>query len=320
MASPSRSLRCLELYANIGATLADWKREAGDGFALVQPLLRDTSGLARRWSRPGKRAMRIVEHDDGRAVAVCDEEMDNPIELSRADRLLWRPCEGILRSHLCRVLGLHETREPTASLPGVLLIGDWRPEPAVSIQASIAAASSSDDLGRLILDVRNKAHRSTILATFTRQHWSPRHEPALADGRVVLLPLEDVLDERDGAWHRLPSWDAFSRQAIPITGAASPSLDLAALNTQVQRLKPMEREAIVALAEKGLVSPTSGRLPGQALLAKWAGNYEPDATFKAAMSNLVKMRLLDNARHHGSRGGYFLTALGAEAAKIIDRS
>jgi len=264
--------------------------------------------------------MRIVEHGDGRAVAVCDEEMDNPVELSRTDRLLWRPCEVNLRSHLCSVLGLHKTREPTMPLPGVLLIGDWRPEPAVSIQASIAVANSIDDLGRLILDVRHKAHRPAILVTLTRQYWSPRHESALADGRVVLVPLEDVIDERDGAWHRLPSWDTFAGQAIPRAGSGASSLDLAALKTQLQRLKPMEREAIVALAEKGMVSPTSGRLPGQALLAKWAGNYDADATFKAAMSNLVKMRLLDNARHHGSRGGYFLTALGAEAAKIIDRS
>jgi hypothetical protein len=82
----------------------------------------------------------------------------------------------------------------------------------------------------------------------------------------------------------------------------------------------MEREAIVALAEKRLVGPNSGRLPSQSLLAKWAGNYEPDATFKAAMSNLVKMRFLDNARHHGTRGGYFLTPLGLEASKLIDQS
>jgi hypothetical protein len=320
MPPPRRSLLCVERYCLAGAPLADWRREAGDGFDVIQTLLRDTNRLARRWSRPGRPAMRIVEHADGRAVAVCDEEIDGPIELSHADRVLRRPCEKRLRSRLCSVLGLHETREPTSSLPGVLLIGDWRPEPAVSIQASIAVASSCDDLGRLILDMRLKAHCPAILATFTRQHWSSRHESALADGQIVLVPLEDVLDERDRAWHRLPSWDIFARQALPVAGPASPVIDLAALKTQVQRLKPMEREAIVALAEKGLVGPNSGRLLGQATLAKWAGNYDADATFKTAMSNLVKMGLLDNARHHGTRGGYFLTPRGLEASKLMDQS
>lgn len=320
MPPPRRSLLCLERYCLVGAPLADWRREAGGGFAVVQPLLRDTNRLARRWSRPGRPAMRIVEHADGRAVAVCDEEVDGPIELSHADRVLHRPCEKRLRTHLCRVLGLHETREPTASLPGVLLIGDWRPEPAVSIQASIAVSSSCDDLGRLILDVRLKAHRPAIVATFTRQHWSSRHGSALADGQVVLVPLEDVIDERDGAWHRLSAWETFVQQALPRTSSASPPIDLEELKAQVRRLKPMEREAIVALAEKCLVGPNSGRLPGQALLAKWAGNYDADATFKAAMSNLVKMGLLDNARHHGTRGGYFLTPRGLEASKLIDQS
>lgn len=320
MPSPRRSLLCLERFSLAGATLADWQREAGDGFAVIQSLLRDTSRLAQRWSRPGKPAMRIVEHGDGRAVAVCDEEMDGPVELSHADRVLRRPCERRLRSHLCGVLGLHETREPTTPLPGVLFIGEWRPEPVVSTRVSVVVSYSRGDLARHLLDVRQKAHRPAIVTTFTRQHWSESQDPAVADGRVVLVPLEDVLDERDGAWHRLSAWETFAQQAIPHAASASPPIDLAALKAQVQRLKPMEREAIVALAEKGLVGPNSGRLPGQALLAKWAGNYDADATFKAAMSNLVKMGLLDNARHHGTRGGYFLTPLGLEASKLIDQS
>ncbi|MCL4221937.1 MAG: hypothetical protein KJZ65_11290 [Phycisphaerales bacterium] len=319
MPPPRRSLLCLERYCLVGAPLADWRREAGGGFAVVQPLLRDTNRLARRWSRPGQPAMRIVEHADGRAVAVCDEEVDGPIELSHADRVLHRPCEKRLRTHLCRVLGLHETREPTASLPGVLLIGDWRPEPAVSTQVSIAVASSCDDLGRLILDVRLKAHRPAIVATFTRQHWSSRHESALADGQVVLVPLEDVLDERDGAWHRLPSWDAFARRAMPREQSESHGLDATVLKTRVQRLKPMKRDAISALAERGLVGPESGKLPSQSTLAKWAG-YECDSNFKSAMANLVETGFLNNRRHHGTRGGYFLTPLGLEASKLIDQS
>lgn len=316
MPSARRSLLCLERFSLAGATLADWQREAGDGFAVIQSLLRDTSRLAQRWSRPGKPAMRIVEHGDGRAVAVCDEEMDGPVELSHADRVLRRPCERRLRTHLSGVLGLHETREPTTSLPGVLFIGDWRPEVAVSIQASVIVAYSSDDLARHLLDVRQKVQRPAILMTCTRQRWSPRQEPALADGRVVLVPLEDVLDERDGAWHRLPSWDAFARRALPRVDSTASAVDLAALKERVQRLKPMERDAIAALSKRNLVAPGLGKLPSQRTLAEWAG-YEWDSNFKTAMSNLVKIGYLNNRRHQGTRGGYYLMPLGIEAAKVI---
>lgn len=311
-----RSLLCLERYSLVGAPLADWRREAGAGFAVLQPLLRDTNQLARRWSRPGKPAMRIVEHGDGRAVAVCDEDMDAPVELSHAERVLRRPCEKRLRSHLCRVLGLHETRESAAALPGVLPIGDWRPEAPVSIPVTVVVSCSCDDLARHLLEMRQKSHRPVILLTFTRQHWSPNQDPMLVDGRVVLVPLEDVLDERDAAWHCLPSWDTFARQATPRTGSASPSVDLVALKAKVERLKPMERDAIIALEKRNLTAPTSGKLPSQRTLAEWAG-YEWDSTFKAAMSNLVKIGYLNNRRHQGTRGGYYLMPLGTEAAKLI---
>lgn len=318
MPPPIRSLRCLERYAHLGAPLADWKREAGDGFAAIEPLLKETDRLASRWSRPGRPAMRIIEHEDGRAVAVCDEESDEPMELAHSDRVLRRACESQLRARLCGVLGLSPSREPVTRLPGTLPVGDWRPRPATNVSVKLAVAATVDQFPTLLMDVA-KGQGPSLVLTPTRAAWSSRCDALLTRGRIALVPLDEVLDERQGTWYRLPAWDAYANTALPVVPESLQSDDQSAMREQVGRLKEMERDVIIALAEKGIVGVNAANQPGQALLAKWAG-YGFDATFKAAVSALVKSRLLDNGRHHGRRGGYFLTTLGRQAAEFINQS
>ena len=86
------------------------------------------------------------------------------------------------------------------------------------------------------------------------------------------------------------------------------------LLTRWRKLNAMERAIAVALLEKGCLSASASHLPSQETLSRWAG-YKWDSAFKSALSSLVKSGLLDNARHHGRRGGYLLTSEGARAAE-----
>lgn len=88
------------------------------------------------------------------------------------------------------------------------------------------------------------------------------------------------------------------------------------LRERLNCLKQMEREIIQALHEKRIVSMEgSAKLPSQSVLADWAG-YPFDTTFKSALATVVKTRLVGNGRHHGLRGGYFLTPDGRRAAQL----
>lgn len=222
-----RSLRCLEQFAHIGAPLADWKREAGDGFGAIAPLLKETDRLARRWSRPGKPAMRIVEHDDGRAVAVCDEDISEAIELSHSDRVLRRPCERELRKRLCTALGLHASNEPIVRLPEPVAVGEWRPKPSLALGAWLAVGTTSDHLARVVLDVAARVTKPAILMTLTRSKWSERSAALAAQGGLALVPLEDVLDVKGNSWTRSSAWDAYTA-AIPMVSSAIGSASAAA--------------------------------------------------------------------------------------------
>lgn len=323
MPALTHSLRCLELYASIGATLTDWRRETGSGFELIEPLLVPTDRLARRWSRPGKPAMRIVDHGGGMTVAVCDEELSPPIELAHADRVLYRPDGNRLRKRLCEALGLHLSKVIAAPLPGLMHLGEWRPEPATSVPVCLAIALNEDGLVRLILDARAAHQSPSILLTLTRTAWSSQTESLIAGTAVTLVPIDDVVVNDDQAWGRTTAWDGFVRHLAPDAGAEAVTSATgegdAGTAAQVRRLKEMEHNIITALSEKGVVGLHAANQPSQVTLAKWAG-YKWDTTFKNTLSSLVKAEFLDNGSHHGRRGGYFLTPKGEEAGRLLDQS
>lgn len=321
MPPPSRSLRCLERFAHVGAPLADWRRETGNGFAAIEPLLAPSDRLALRWSRPGRPSLRIVDHDDGRAVALCDEELTAPVELTRAERVLHHTDGRKLRTRLCQALGLHPSTEIVTPLPGLLRIGEWRPKPAHSIAASLAIASTHEHLAELIIDAGSTATKPTLLLTPTRAMWSARGDAVIARDKIVLVPLDDVIDERNGAWTRLPAWDAYvvsitKCERVTVSTPGAPDHDI---QERVSRLKHMERCVLEALGEHGVVGPDARNQPAQEALSKWTG-YSCNTTFKMALSTLRKAGFIDNGRHNGRRGGYFLTPTGKQAADFLAKS
>lgn len=301
--------------------MADWRREAGDGFAAIASLLKETDRLAHRWSRPGKPAMRIVEHEHGHAVAVCDNELEDPVELAHADRVLRRPCELALRARLCSVLGFRISREPVAPLPGLLAVGEWTPRPPLSVGVTLAVASTADHFARLVLEAATSALKPTLVLSLTRAMWSARSDAVVPRGTMVIVPLDEVLDESGGTWRPLAARENYAG-ALLASLPVNPSLSAdrnADIGEQVRLLNEMQRHVIVALAEKRMIGVDARNPPGQTRLATWAG-YGCDATFKGALSSLVKARLLGNGRHHGRRGGYFLTAVGKQAADLVAKS
>jgi len=323
MLAQNRSLRCLELYASVGATLTDWKREAGEGFSEIEPVLVSTGQLARRWSRPGKPAMRIVDHGNGRAVAVCDDELSPPVELTHSDRVLYRPDGKQLRKKLGETFDLSSSRVIEATFPGLMHIGQWRANPAVPIDVWLLVVGSQDQLVRQILDGLPSIQSPSMLMTPTRAYWpSASVESLLKDG-VHLVPIEDVLIEESGTWERLSAWNEFIVHLVPdaVAHGSEHCSDRgeAELRSQMSLLNEKERHIIIAVDEKKIFGIDVDELPSTDTVAEWAG-YEGNTSFKTTLANLVKSGFLDNGKHHGLRGGYFLAPKGKQAADLLDQS
>lgn len=322
MAHPRRCFRCIESLASVGAPLAVWQRELGDSFQAVEPLLTVTDRLAARV--PGARTdlpmMRVVDYRDGRFAAVCDEEMSPRLELTREQVVMRRADEARLRSMLCRALSLIATRDPVTTIPGLLRVGTWQSMPSDQRPVLLAVASHAAHLVELILQAMTSTRGTLVLLTPTRARWSSRSEEVADPDRVLLIALDEVLEWRNGQWSSGSAWKAhFRTRVTPVDSPPVAPTSADGPAPVVARLKEMERHILVALGERSVVGLEAKNLPGQQQLAKWAG-YDWDTSFKTALSTLCKTGLLDNGRHHGRRGGYFLSTEGAAAAQLIDKS
>lgn len=102
---------------------------------------------------------------------------------------------------------------------------------------------------------------------------------------------------------------------VTVADASPLSLPGKAIQKRLERLNRMEREILQGLHERRVYGIDSKTLPSQQVLSKWVG-YSLDTTFKNALATVVKAEFVDNAKHHGRRGGYFLTPDGRQAAEV----
>lgn len=86
---------------------------------------------------------------------------------------------------------------------------------------------------------------------------------------------------------------------------------------QLDKLKALERRIIQVLYRKGKTEAAARSLPSQEVIGTWIdANW--DGTLKHTLSTLVKAEFLDNAKHLGRRGGYFLTPRGVVAGRLLN--
>ena len=204
-----RCFRCIEVLAPSGAPSAVWQRESGTAFSVIEPVLTRTDRLAERWpgARPGHPSRRVVDYGDGRAAAICDQQLSPPLPLSLDDRVLFRADERKLRKILAGCFDLAISRDDIPCLPGVMRVGDWKPKPAAQYPVSLAVPSSPAHLAELIVGATAVSLHPMIMLTPTRAMWSERSERVAEPEKVTLIPLEEVMEIEDGMLAASAGWD-----------------------------------------------------------------------------------------------------------------
>jgi 7-cyano-7-deazaguanine synthase in queuosine biosynthesis len=145
------------------------------------------------------------------------------------------------------------------------------------------------------------------------------HRHATQVGRVV----EDKMKHHIAAYRQetlsrtSTLWFAFATANTSQQHDGQPKCSDAEVVAQVRLLNEMQRHIIQALSERDITDPDIDKLPGQPKVAELAG-YTYDTSLKNALTALVKAQLLDNGKHHGRRGGYFLTERGLMAAQLLE--
>jgi transcriptional regulator with XRE-family HTH domain len=199
----------IERFARFGAPLELWQRAMGDEFGAVEPLLMPTNELATSWvpPNPDHPRMRVVHLGGGRYRAVCDEDISEPIDLTREALAHHRADERRIRKLLCETLGWSASRDDLRPLPGLLRIGEWRFSPSTGCPVWMACAATGPALAEHFREARVVADRPSIVLTPTRDAWSAEVERYAPSEVFLVATLDQAIAWRDGAWVEAAGWD-----------------------------------------------------------------------------------------------------------------
>lgn len=300
-------------------TRTEWAKWLGEDHSRIARWLRPREEQARSIQGPNGRWLRIVEHDEDDVVGI-DDESGTSVMVDQADRVV----------HELVIAGFAQDIAATLSIAGVIeplgrrtwLLGHIAHGAASRLPAFLALPTCLDELVSIAGLIGARATGPFVLLTPTE--------------RMLCEPVRELLRLRDSAHMSLQSLLSIGQHGLELRVPLSALLPAAPsglppalpsrlgaeadeLRVQVARLKAIERDCLMAVHEKGVIGPDARNQPDQRTIAKWAG-YEWDATLKAALSTLVKLDMLGNGRHHGRRGGYFVTDRGAAAAEILSKS
>lgn len=219
-----RFFRCLEIFASTGAPLQAWRAECGDAFVVAKHLVAPTDRLLRcvPGDLPHFPEMRVVEHSDGRFIAVCDEGISVRRILSRDDLVLHGVQAPRLRAALKLALGLDGSVDAERPLLGSTAVGEVRGAPAAFHPVLLLVSRSSADLLELVGAATNGAP-ARVLLTPSRKNWSLAVQELVASRRSVIVDLADVIGWRDGALVALQAWrDCLSRLGAGVQPIVAP--------------------------------------------------------------------------------------------------
>ncbi|WP_458789210.1 hypothetical protein [Adonisia turfae] len=199
----------VERFARFGAPLTLWERALGDEFGAARPLLVSTNELAKVWmpTNPAHPRMRVIDFGDGRYRAVCDEDMSDPIDLTKPDLVYWRADEGRLRKMVCDTLGLSVSRDELRPLPGLLRIGEWRFSPSAGCPVWLACATTDTALAEQFRQAAAITSHPSIVLLPTRSAWGLEAERYAPRDRFLTATIDEAIAADGTGWSETDSWD-----------------------------------------------------------------------------------------------------------------
>lgn len=184
----------LESRPSAIAVQSEWRAQLGDCYEIVAPLLKPTDQNATRYpsTHPELPPRRIVQHGDGRIVAVCDDDRTRNIELNVQDILLYQLCPRQLRTSLSRSLALRTATTPVQSCRK-MQVGMWEPQPSVAFPVQLLVHSDPQSLLHDIVARRQPNGLGLILLTPTRENWTDDAIRCASDQKSLLVSADETI-------------------------------------------------------------------------------------------------------------------------------
>jgi hypothetical protein len=194
MAKLTSFWQLLESRNDKTAVLAEWKQRVGDSFGVVNPLLTPTGRYASAYPHPKPYGLKlhVIKHRNGEIVAVCPEDSDIRIALTKTDIALFHINIEKLRKALSDALSLVPAQNAIQSVSDYILLGKYRPKPAADFSVYMVIAKPQSFIS-IIKDLCQMPKPFILLVT-SMKYCSEEAHVLIDKKSSIVVPLDDVLE------------------------------------------------------------------------------------------------------------------------------
>ncbi|MCL2623548.1 MAG: hypothetical protein FWD31_07785 [Planctomycetaceae bacterium] len=154
---------------------------------------------------------RIVIHRDGTVVGVDDEDMDNRIELTHSDIVVYELDLDLFRDSLCTALELLPSRTPIPEpeYAKIIPIGSWEPEKSARFPVSLFLPGTFNMRNKIFERIIEKTEFAELFLAPPRSRWDDTLCGIAKKHNILLVPLDEVICFENGKFCPTPIWPEY---------------------------------------------------------------------------------------------------------------
>lgn len=199
---PKRFWSTLESLPGLAAPAVEWRHLLGPEFESVKGLLRPAQRLATacRSLKPGRYCVhQIVDHGDGRYVAVCQDGCE-PVTLSEPDIVIYEMDLPALTRAVANAFGLREEPSAVEALTGTTRLGTYVPYAGFRFPVYLTIRMEPDEFRQVVVGLLARDGEPFVLLAPTRCLCKPESEGLLKQREACFLVLSETMavDEHKG--------------------------------------------------------------------------------------------------------------------------
>lgn len=213
-----RFWRFIDGRSEFGAVIAEWQSECDGCFEYIRPLLHPNGRKASIYpgARSGRPPLRVVEHNDGRIVAICDRGLSPRQSLTAADISIHVVPPGSLRGAIAGALQLRVSRGLLPSSLDLIDVGTWCPQPASRFPVVFLGNGVRDDRHMLLHETLERSEWPHLVLVPCQESMDGSLSEVAEKFKATIVPLEEVI-VGGWPWVASPAWsvylDAFCKRA-----------------------------------------------------------------------------------------------------------
>jgi len=194
--------------AQLSHLMVLWKNELQEEYNFLLRFLYPTDELAVRYPKDPWCDYRVVYYPDGRIAGIDDEDVFDRVKLTRADVLCHKFDLKEFRHEMCDGFGLIpspvEIGNPYHGIPW----GTWEPEKGAAFPVTLLGGSL-DFRGRVSERILRRKAPGEILIIPTRLCWTSDLDELARENKVLLVPLNEIVQMEDDKLQPTPEWDEY---------------------------------------------------------------------------------------------------------------